>query len=167
MGRLNDVLKFAVLFVNSIYFFVGIGVIAICIWFLTLDSTQDLEPHTYFKLAVGLLCSGVLMFFLSMLGCIGTVFQTDRAGLCQGRRTLSIYQLLLLGVTIAQFLTSVYSYNTLVTLEEVETLLDDQNVIYDEFELSYAKRFNSFYFSTASDQSSHEWFWSWIEESMT
>ena len=165
MGRLNDVLKFAVLFVNCIYFFVGVGVIVVCIWFLTRDSTQDLDPTTYLTLAVLLLCSGILMFFLSLLGCIGTIFQTDRTGLCQGRRTLSIYQLVLLGVTVGHFYTSVYTYNTLIILEDVETLLHDQNnVLYDSFELSYAKKFNALYFSTTTEQSRHGWFWGWIDD---
>ena len=115
--------------------------------------------------AVLLLCSGILMFFLSLLGCIGTIFQTDRTGLCQGRRTLSIYQLVLLGVTVGQFYTSVYTYNTLIILEDVEVLLQDQNnVMYDEFELSYAKKFNALYFSTTTEQNRHEWFWGWIDD---
>lgn len=165
MGRLNDVIKFVVLFVNSLYFFIGLGVVILCIWFLTLDSTEDLDPQLYLTLAVLLLVTGILMFFLAMMGCVGAIFQTDRTGLFQGRRTLSIYQLLLFGVTIGQFYTSVYTYNAYVTLEEVEVLLKDgNNVVYDDFEVEYAEKFNAFYIDTLDTQTKHSWFWDWIDD---
>jgi hypothetical protein len=154
-----------VLFVNSLYFFIGLGVVILCIWFLTLDSTEDLDPQLYLTLAVLLLVTGILMFFLAMMGCVGAIFQTDRTGLFQGRRTLSIYQLLLFGVTIGQFYTSVYTYNAYVTLEEVEVLLKDgNNVVYDDFEVEYAEKFNAFYIDTLDTQTKHSWFWDWIDD---
>merc|ERR1712224_69537 len=92
-----------------------------------------------------------------MLGCCGVIYQTKRDGRCPGRRLLTIYELLLIGIFVGQGYVAV---DLLEMANSLDIVTDGgATETYDSFEESMAGSFNEFYIAAqAATTDEFEWF---------
>lgn len=110
----------------------------------------------------------LLVFLISLIGCIGVNRQTKRYGCWTGRRIMALYQLTLL-LTIVGDIWAVTRLMTYVkSFEEADESLAPgaQPLPYDSLEASVADRFNQFFFSatTTCTDAKFIFFWSWVDD---
>jgi len=162
MSRLNDIIKVVVIIGNTIFTILSVALAVGSILILSgnfsalnFDAAKSASIVVLILSAITLLCT--------LLGCCGAVNQVVRRGVCNGRRLLSLYQLLVLLIFIA----SVY------VLFELKKQIQSTNMVifdihrypeYDSFERQASIYFNSAYFQgTCSENPKDSWFIQWVD----
>jgi hypothetical protein len=112
----------------------------------------------------------LIVFLISMIGCIGVNRQTKRYGCWTGRRIMALYQLTLV-LTIIGDIWAVTRLMTYVkSFEDAEYSLSQgvelSEFLYDSLETTVADRFNQFFFSatTTCTDAKFIFFWSWVDD---
>lgn len=172
VNMLNDNIKFVVSTSNTCFCIAGLvlGGLAAYLYYATSLVAVTLTSLTQGWIMWTMLV-GLGLVFLSCLGCFGVKRQIVRVGPCGGRRLLSLYQLLLLGLLFA-FTTAFLAMRTLHT--QVPLLLDNPDAVYARSEQNLlVPYFNRLYFKTrkaavrAHDggAGSFNWFADWTRQS--
>jgi hypothetical protein len=167
MGRINDVTKWLVVNVNFLFSIVSIFSIGFIIFALS-SEWGSLDRGFFLGGGIVTLPFWLLVFLVSLVGCIGVNRQTKRYGCWTGRRIMALYQAALLLTIIG----NIWAVTRLMTyaksLEEAEQSLAPgrEPLQYDSLESSVADRFNQFFFSAATTCTDPKFifFWSWVDD---
>lgn len=167
MGKMNNILKFFFLFVNTLVFLISATLLGVSIWAMT-SFWSDLDSGTFQSVGIMLIVSSSILSVFVCIGCLGSVYQTVRKGHCQGRKLLGTYQVILIAILLMQFYLTVFSLNTTVALDEVQHDLHtatNSTVEYVHIENHLYPRFNDYYFDTLDSQDGkHSWFWDFVDD---
>jgi hypothetical protein len=144
------------------FFFWGLILVGLAS-FLLHTTTSKIGFHLVNSWVLWTLLTGLLLLVFSCTGCLGLKRQVVRMGRCGGRRLLSVYQVLTLGL-MAIFFCTLLALRALDS--NVPMLLDDPTVPYARQEQTLlAPYFDRFYFKSESaftkDQSGYGWFVKW------
>lgn len=169
MGRINDVTKWLVMNVNFLFSTIAVFSMGFVVFALA-SEWGDLDRGFFLGGGIAALLFWLLVFLISMIGCIGVNRQTKRAGCWTGRRIMALYQVTLLLTIIGD----VWAVTRLVTYVQSFEDADDSLglgtpsslVEYDSLETSVADRFNQFFFSatTTCTDAKFIFFWSWVND---
>mmetsp|Transcript_16061 Transcript_16061/g.26945 ORF Transcript_16061/g.26945 Transcript_16061/m.26945 type:complete len:282 (-) Transcript_16061:2515-3360(-) len=167
MGRINDVTKWLVMNVNFVFSTVAVFSIGFVVFALS-SEWGSLDRGFFLGGGLVALLFWLLVFLISLIGCIGVNRQTKRYGCWTGRRIMALYQLTLL-LTIVGDIWAVTRLMTYVkSFEEADESLAPgaQPLPYDSLEASVADRFNQFFFSatTTCTDAKFIFFWSWVDD---
>ncbi|GMI39289.1 hypothetical protein TrCOL_g1825 [Triparma columacea] len=144
MSRLNDTIKFGVLVVNSALLLVSLVAILTGALVLT-GNWADFDPETFEATALWACVIGSVLLILTLVGCFGAITQTEREGICSGRRLLSAYQIFLI-VLLILFIRLGIEGKT--TIDSMEWTLDNRGQgEYDKGDMLLADKINNNYFS--------------------
>lgn len=167
MGRINDVTKWLVVNVNFVFSTIAIFSIGFLIFALS-SEWGNLDRGFFLGGGVVSLQFFLLLFFISIIGCIGVNRQTKRTGCWTGRRIMALYQVTLLLTIIGDIWIVTKLWAFLQSFERAEESLEPGNepLPYDSLETAVAERFNQFFFSatTTCTDAKFIFFWSWVDD---